>query len=219
MFSGGGGEKQAPVLTLEEDEEQVFLSPMSHLTVGAGLALSLGKGAIPQLRWVTLFSCYTAEHLYTHPSNIILKWQVWHSTWTWRCNNSGMKPGNATWQNSLHPSQHFFLTACTKMKNQQTELTPADASSWKIHKYIRCLILFCFPRLGIFCVCVGEKKNFNWERARFLSSKMSKVDLYALFLWLNDWCFLRELMWAWNKQDFCLYVWSSGIRHTDLASC
>lgn len=50
MSFGGGGGKQAPVLTLEEDEEQVFLSPMSHLTAGAGLALSLGKGAIPQLR-------------------------------------------------------------------------------------------------------------------------------------------------------------------------
>ena len=161
---------------------------MSHLTVGAGLALSLRKRAISQLRWATLFSCYTEKQLYTDPSNTILKWQVWHSTSTWRCNNSGMKPGNATWQNSLHPSQHFFLTVCTKMKNQQTELTPADASSWKIYKYIRCLILFSFSKIWkFFCVC-REKKNFNWERARFLNSKMSKVDLYALFLWLNDWC-------------------------------
>ena len=104
---------------------------------GGGAGIELRKGAIPKLRWATLFSCYTAKQLYTHPSNTILKWQVWHSTWTWRCNNSGMKPGNATWQNSLHPRQHFFLTVCTKMKNQQTELTPADASSWKnvqVHK-------------------------------------------------------------------------------------
>ena len=41
-----GGSK-APVLTLEEDEEKIFLSPMSHLTVGAGLALSLGKAPSP----------------------------------------------------------------------------------------------------------------------------------------------------------------------------
>ena len=47
------------------------------------------------------------------------------------------------------------------MKNQQTELTPADASSWKnlqVHKVS--YFVFVFQDLEFLCVC-GEKKNFN----------------------------------------------------------
>lgn len=43
---GGGRGKRASVLTLG-DEEHLFLSPLSYLTVGA---LSSGQGAIPQRR-------------------------------------------------------------------------------------------------------------------------------------------------------------------------
>lgn len=95
-----------------------------------------------------------------------------------------MKPGNARDRNSLHPSQHFFLTVCTKMKNQQTELTPADASSWKIYQVHKVsYFVFVFQDLEIF-LCVWRKRKTLTEKSKILKLKMSKrVSLYALFLW------------------------------------
>ena len=131
---------------------------------------------------------------------------------------------NETWKcyvTEQFASQSALFPNCVHQNEKSTKRTHTCTcfilENSQVHKVS--YFVFVFQDLEFVCVCVGEKKNFNWERARFLTSKMSKVDLYALFLWLNDWCFLRELMWAWNKQDFCLYVWSSGIRHTDLASC
>lgn len=81
------------------------------------------------------------------------------------------------WHNRVvyNPVSVFFLTVYTRMKNQQTEATPADASSWKICSYIRCLVCVrVFPPEPWNVLC--RKKNFNKEsRILILNSRMSEV--------------------------------------------